>query len=265
MRIILLVLISSLTAHAGIFNEFSPWQKLAVKVCFADQSDDFSTLNYFHDGSLNDIREDIFGPWQEEQKLFVKELIQSEYTKENTLVHFVGWQDCPSHIESSDIDVILYTSKTNLNNYFMEFGRASLGNNSQFDKSVKSKKAFLYIGHPLAFKADFEKMNYKGDLNLYWSYTLVHEFGHLAGLLHEQDQKEVLLDKNCPEGTAQSIARVTRNFEKQTYKYKYGEYDQNSIMNYCFLNTYRDKEKEPIRNSILSEQDIETLRKIYSN
>lgn len=262
--VLALAMSASISATAGLFNEYNPWQKTAIRVCFAHTSDDFSTLNYFHDGTLNDLRGDFVGNWQQEAKQKAQQIIESEFSKEKTLIHFVGWQDCPVDVEKSDFDVMLYTSQVELNNIFMEYGRASIGNNSQYDDSIKSKKAFLYIADLSTFALDFKKMKFKGDVELYWKYTLVHEFGHLAGLLHEHDQKDVVNDPNCPEGMVAALIRGTKNFTKLSYTYRHGPYDQNSIMNYCFKNLYRDNNRKLVRQSVLSPQDIETLTKMYS-
>lgn len=116
--------------------------------------------------------------------------------------------------------------------------------------------------------------------------TLVHEFGHLAGLTHEHEyfRSEALKDPACKEDEKtynwikgiKSFARSAGHFGALGFfgrirpyyhafkkgRKSFGNYDPVSMMNYCHLSLL---ERNHDISGTLSEQDISTLRFLYLN
>lgn len=85
--------------------------------------------------------------------------------------------------------------------------------------------------------------------NLSTDTVIVHEFGHTAGLFHEQDHPDAYANEPLCSSTKKGI--------QKRHGKVYEAFDAESVMNYCHIHSLRG------RDALLSHGDIETLLKIY--
>ncbi len=143
----------------------------------------------------------------------VQEIIQQEYTLARTGIEFVGWESCAT-LPEGVADVKIRQSTKNMGGFFRIWGMASIG------KGREDSKPHLYL-----FYDENLAPEYKMDPLEHLQMIALHEFGHLAGLRHEHIRDEALgmEDAKCLTGEKadSSVSTV-------------GDYDRNSIMNYCW-------------------------------
>lgn len=208
--LVLLMMSKSLMAGTYVRNL---WPKKEVVVCFAKGESQRRETNI---GRLN------IQDWSEPDKLQVKNWVNSEYTLERTGIHFTKWRSCE---DSPEADVVIFY---NLNNSF--FGRhnglATMG---------QQVRGSIY-GYP---QAEGMVIISKSGMKIR---TVLHEFGHLAGLGHEHNHPRATKPYPCSD-----VEPIDRS-----YYYEYTSYDKNSIMHYC--------------NSLaktLSAADVALLKSLY--
>ncbi len=218
MKILLLVLIFNIhTVFAGTYSKYL-WPNNEVVVCFAKGE---KKKRETPEAYLK-VRD-----WIETNKLSVKSWVNEEYSSKRTGIYFTGWKDCE---ETPEAEVIIFFNKNNkiLTSIFGGLhGLASIG--------PKGGVA----GYPAAQAcASISETGMKKG-------TVVHEFGHVAGLGHEHNHPDSATGKKaCEIINPQTI--VT---------FLYEEYDVESIMSYCSLH---------LENRMtLSKKDLALLRKIY--
>ncbi|WII71694.1 hypothetical protein QJS83_14590 [Bdellovibrio sp. 22V] len=199
-------------AQAGMFT-WVRWLNPAVKVCFANPVPD-SKEKYKR------------APWTEEKKLQVQRWIEEEYSASRTGVHFVGFQDCVRGDRSKVI--INYRKKLSLGLGGITWASATVGEQLSF----VSKDFPGAVSEVHFFVGGFDKA------------TVVHEFGHVAGLYHEHDHPQ-----------AQGCSVRTEDNKELVYVRGYTEYDRESVMSYCVTREFKDRG--------LSAGDILTLRLMY--
>lgn len=90
----------------------------------------------------------------------------------------------------------------------------------------------------------------------YYAYnTILHEFGHFAGLFHEQSRMENINGDLCSRqeygGLQELEAQLPGSYPKQL-----GAFDRMSIMNYCIQGYF----SQPLK---LSSGDVNALRQLY--
>jgi hypothetical protein len=90
----------------------------------------------------------------------------------------------------------------------------------------------------------------------YYAYnTILHEFGHFAGLFHEQSRMENINGDLCSRqeygGLREIEAQLPGSYPKQL-----GAFDRMSIMNYCVQGYF----SQPLK---LSAGDVSALRQLY--
>lgn len=169
--------------------------------------------------------------WKEKHKLLIKTWVNEEYSAQKTGIHFVGWKDCDNDPRAN---VVLFYNKKSLlltsiiGGSYIKGRSGALG---AFQNSVP--------GYP---SAENSIIISDGGIE---KGSVVHEFGHVAGLAHEH--------------THPDAARKGRDCDKvrPSYhpSYGYTPYDKDSIMSYCAL------EKKA---TSLSKSDIKLLKKLYS-
>ncbi|WP_157684719.1 hypothetical protein [Bdellovibrio bacteriovorus] len=276
----LIFFLSAVSTQAGIYMRPQPWgDQSQIAVCFADKDTRASVLAYTVTGEVTKARSQL-SAWSRDLKNRVKKLVTSEYSKEKTGVEFVGWDDCGSGSgdDNSVVNLFISTADAKKLARSTEYGRASIGPNLQYGNFAEDKAPFLYVQHPSAMAGDFIFKNRKGLAQIYWDSTILHEFGHLAGLLHEHEQKAILQDPACQRRFGKAIKNIVASlnlpvslttYYEQDYAadprspyIQHGSYDSQSIMNYCYIDEIRDGlSLDPHR---LSDTDRATLREMYS-
>jgi hypothetical protein len=163
-----------------------------------------------------------------EQKQLIKDSIQNEYNLLQTGISFTGWHSCKEDPNAEAILIVVNSDEQPL-------GRASVGRSEVYRNEVSydletfplphDAKTFVLLNLRKAYDSvvsDEEELKY----------SAIHEFGHLAGLRHENISPDAEKDPNCteddigPESAMDNIKPLT-------------PYDPSSIMNYCLYNFIR--------------------------
>lgn len=226
--IMVVMFLASASSRASIYTQNYLWDKRELTTCFADDNRDRNN------GPL--VLK--FREWKKSHKEKIKNWVQSEFTAERTGIHFVGFHDCEVN---PDVDVAIFYNKNNKleSRLFGGLdGLASLGT-SLHTENIGWLFGFKLINGFVAIS--------KSGIN---KGTVIHEFGHVAGLMHEHDHPEAeKIEPNC---------KYTEDW-KILSGFMYEPYDANSVMNYCKL------DKRGGKNVGLSSTDVDVLRRIYPN
>ena len=219
MKILLLMLycFSMQQVLAGVSSRF-PWRSTqSLSVCFAAAEPTRREL-----GKLNFLP----ASWSKTNLQKIQNWIESEYTPERTGIHFYGWSSCQ---ENRDADIVLFFAE----NGGLIGGQASLG----------PRNPGTVAGYPAA----------RGYVMIYHlnKATAVHEFGHVAGLMHEHLHPQAF-HKN-----ARCVGNFLRSPAPMDPQNDYAEYDAQSVMNYCALNAPGGEDLG------LSPGDLSILQRLY--
>lgn len=242
------VTLASLNVLASPFSISEPitkWKKKEVKVCFATKLD-WSQSRISRPQGLGPITKTDEGlPFTLEQKDLIKNIVTTNYTKTETGISFIGFDDCEKTPEA-DVYVFRMDHRATL------YGKANIGQSSLYRK-VDDKVVFYRLNNNLGKEyvllntfddnqvtnpqatvtAANQKRKRKTTHDEQLQLTTLHEFGHIAGLRHEHARiEDAENDFNCqttfksPDKLKEKEAATTKAF---------GVYDPNSIMSYCFL------------------------------
>lgn len=249
MKTLLITLLTIPSVLAGIIEPRVIWDKKAVTTCFYDneaqlaltrlESLEVTKKNY-------DFRPKSLSRWERQK---VVETVMANFSKERTGIHFVGWKPC-SQERNPDLIVLEAKGKVPLFTRPTFNGRAVIGEEGYATADAQGNLGFFYKSGRVSHVALYTQN--RG--------TVIHEFGHVAGLRHEHVHEESRKDPNC-RGNATSL-----DFSDLEPIYSTAEivtdYDPQSIMNYCHLQPNRS-ELNRNKGVILSPKDIQTLRSYY--
>lgn len=163
----------------------------------------------------------------------VQVVLQSNYQSNSTGIEFSGFQSCQMN------------PKAPARLYFSE-GRA-------YSKYIGTYK----IPQPMPHDDIGATIVVADSNNEFYAYnTILHEFGHFAGLFHEQSRMENINGDLCSRqeygGLAELEAQLPGSYPKQL-----GAFDRMSIMNYCIQGYFSQYLK-------LSSGDVTALRALYT-
>lgn len=245
-----LVMMSGL--QAGIIEPKTVWDKKRIVTCFYNSK---SQLEGTAIESYDIAREKFrFRPKElsKKEKAKVVEVTMRNFTEDRTGIHFVGWKDCS---ETQEYDVVVMEAKGKIPVLSSPSfnGRAVIGEDGVLLQTENGETGFFEKSGKLPIVA----------LTVQKAGTIVHEFGHVAGLRHEHIHQDAFDDENCENRIIPLDFDKPESIEKpHDTTLFYTSYDQQSIMNYCWLipNHYQlDRNK----GVILSQKDIDTLKKFY--
>lgn len=226
-----MLLLASLNSFAlSVYAPDYLWSQSELRVCFAKGESTKRTDLAIEVKVMN---------WSKSKREKVRRWVEEEYTPERTGVHFTGWESCERDPKA---DIVLFTSPVGLFERVISFkhiyyGLATIGTRLGSDK---------INGYP-----DAQGALWLSDRGFSKSVT-VHEFGHIAGLNHEHDRMEAYKDPGCLDKDV--VAGGIPNYSRRE-----GEYDPDSVMNYCKI-----LQGSGVRKDVgLSEADVKLLRKMY--
>ncbi len=222
--ILFLSVLMSLPSFAGIYYE-NFWKSNEVTTCFADAEKDSRDT-----GGTYVLK---VGKWKESNKVKVRQWVGEEFSEERTGIHFSGFLNCD---ETPDADVIIFHNKNSKFGTFLFgglHGLAALGPSIGSVEGYPAASAFVSISSSGMDKG-----------------TVIHEFGHSAGLHHEHIHPDAYkFERGC--------ASVEKN-QIADYRYTYEEFDIDSVMSYCRL------QRRGGTKAGLSKKDVELLKKLYN-
>lgn len=223
-KLLPLLILSVSSSFAGVYVD-NTWNHNEVSVCFGAGE----KINREVEGYVIKARS-----WSKKQKQLVEQWVKEEYKAERTGISFSGFEDCEN---APDADVVIFHNKNSRMGTFIfggTHGLSVIGPHSGSVDGYPRARAFVSISSSGLDKG-----------------TVVHEFGHTAGLQHEHNHYDAFkLDK----GRCHAITKENSYF---TTRLNYTEYDPLSVMNYCMIHGKGGS------TAGLSEKDIELLNKLY--
>lgn len=210
---------------SGVYMPKTLWDRTSLNVC------------WMHDGDVT--------VGTESGRAIVQAAVTSEYQRAGFQLR--NWGPCTERDSVYDTIRILVTDAQPFGRFGCLDGPWCIKLNFEFNKWPHSDEKCAEIDADKAWACHCkESKNLKTCLQ---SYSL-HEMGHALGLAHEATHRSNRKKDLCE-----------LNDGRESGSKDVGDYDADSIMNYCknkdqILNNYRPE---------LSEGDIKTLKTIYSN
>lgn len=243
-KLLLISLVSPLTIKSAIIEPHTLWTHDPTVCLFTNNSHLTGTPL----DTVKKVKKSFkFVPraLTQEEIRTIKNTVQREFTKEKTGIVFKGFKSCN---ETPNADIVLMGMRDHF--IFKKYDGAALLGESGLYHSENLVEA------PGYYRTEFQSLIALGSLNLG---TIVHEFGHSAGLRHEHIHEEAKNDPNCLLSKNRRYIRDGAEPIHQTLVYA-TSYDSQSIMNYCHLKTTNFTEQS---RSILSTKDQEALFSVY--
>lgn len=215
-------LLTALSVSAGVAQMTTVWPQQAVSVCWSR----VELMPLACTSPIEKLAEhagDITIP-SEEIRAKVRGWIEHEFALARTGIHFTGWAECGNDPKA---DVLIFFSES--------ANPVEIGGYSTLGKCGHSPGAPVREGRP-GIRLHLPVTKNAIDS---WKYAL-HEFGHLAGLVHEDYF-------NVP----------NENLNRHNLS-AFTSYDAKSIMSYKALDNKSNRPE-------LSTGDIHTLRCLYSD
>ena len=198
------------------------WTIPEINVCFAEKGTEY------HKAEFNGAKRD----WKQKEKELVQRVLEEEFTAATTGYTFVGFQDCRM---SEKINVVIGV-------------RAGLS--LQSIAGVKGTATVGMIHKDITSYSDAQGAVLLSPMGISKT-TIIHEFGHILGLMHEHDHPSspTMQESACP--YYQGSVETRRNII-------YTDFDINSVMNYCYIFVKG-------RGTGLSENDQQLILDIFNN
>lgn len=238
------------------------WTKRTIRTCFGGP--EHQSLSLLDSVDRNVTR------YTAKEKQIIKDFINKEFTQDSVGLNFSGWQDC--NATASNGDLIVFKDEISLEgegHIVMRGGAASVGERGSvihrwdedtrqtYPEMAKSSTKLL----PLVILNTTVASQKKVSSEEYLQLTAIHEFGHVAGLRHEHVRMEdAKKDPNCKKAT--NIPLKTDPLYSSTHFS--GDYDANSVMNYCYFNSLLDVTGTKFRAKVISDELVLTDPSIYS-
>jgi hypothetical protein len=241
MRLLLLSFVLAKTAFGGMTVGGARWSTNSVEVCFAAK-DQARSSRFGEDSKTfptHPSRVRLKNPTDSERAL-IESTIRGEYRLDSTGFEFTGFSECTPETKAK---IFIYVGQGG------PLGAGNIGENMKIDKFwtyrdeegrqivspvyVKLSTAlpgYLYFQNLKSLSGERSALTPKERLSL----TALHEFGHAAGLLHEDERPETNRNPNCEFMNAQSMFRVSQPIPLTPY-------DPASIMSYCFIDFLKNK------------------------
>jgi hypothetical protein len=244
-------LLCSFTSHSGIIEPNVVWNKSEIKTCFLNNFDQLKNTQLATKLINNEYKFENRVLTQNE-KDYIRFVVLSEFTSTKTNAFFYGFEDCRQN-DNSDI-IILGAKPINFITPIKINGFATLGERGAKKRISLSDGSYNYIYE--------KKENIRNILSLYKTdpSTIVHEFGHALGLAHEHIHPESKSDIRCLRSNITGIQTNNETLLSSTQIYT--EYDNKSVMNYCYSTWNRGSFVNKV-GSILSPKDKATLKAFY--
>ena len=198
------------SAAAALIQPDTLWKKKTLNVCFAEKRADLRrtevTLAGFSKAGAPDgidaekLSELQVVPVPDDLKPLIQKAVEDSFSPQDTGISFTGWSDC-----KAPHDVAVFYVMDDLDrdpNRMRTFAAGSVGASQKFSRtSVR-----LNHSKVMGFRGDFTAPSIKELAvsvygkdeaqeklwEVYGKYdflrAVVHEFGHIAGLLHEQER-----------------------------------------------------------------------------
>lgn len=249
----------------GIMAEDYTWKKRSVSVCWADKELGEELPQF---GVMRTATQEITTELNDADKLAVQKKVQEQFSQSSVGIEFVGWQKCDPAVKP---DVYIFAFDEMAYAEYYPPGEAEVGTSCEmFNPDLRKKEIRERVkgqpGYIFLSKATIKKLGPKVFKNPEVSFirSALHEFGHVAGLLHEHYHKEAKLDSNCQDLLKDNPSFII-NPVKLGREKTYSKYDPLSIMNGCFLVHEDEKENQNVADVKLSENDRHTLQCIYKS
>ncbi len=225
------------SALGGMTLESAKWSSNTVEVCFANRGQ-ASHSRFKEDAKTFPAKAKVERATDAERSL-IETVVRSEYRVATTGIEFTGFGECT---DESKAKIFIYLGHGG------PFGAGNIGERMKIEKfwayhdregrqivsPVYAKltaalPSYLYFQNLKALRSVPARMSVEDVLRT----TALHEFGHAAGLLHEDERDETNASPNCMYQHAQSVFRTSAPKILTSY-------DPASIMSYCFIERLRD-------------------------
>lgn len=198
-------------ASAGVVVGNNKWNKSEVIVCWAVKGSEYHGCN----GELHkhpfDNHALLSKKSLQKYRDLIKETVTNEFKKDVVGISFVGWEECPRYVDISSVADAMISLKVGRDS------KANFGGGSDVGMCSNQGSRFLRIP-TLGFSLYVGKWDKNYSFEDKIKIGTLHEFGHLAGLLHEDyivDSPDTIIERN---------ANII------------GEYNPMSVMSYDFMN-----------------------------
>lgn len=212
--VVLILFAFPVFAFSGVIDELHKWDKPEVKVCWAVQGTKFHNCRgdfYTHPSDNHALSQSELKKYRD----FIKETVTGEFKRDVVGISFVGWSECPVGVEVGRVaDAMISLSVDNDSDG--NFGGGS--NVGRCDAKASDYRGVPVLGLTLYLGKWDKKLSFKDLIKL----SSLHEFGHLAGLHHEDYIPE------WPDYIEKLKAKTV------------GGYNSASVMSYEFLGLVRD-------------------------
>lgn len=241
MKLLLSAFLLMGSAFGGMTVDGARWASNSIEVCFATKRQ--AGASRFGEDSktfpTHPARVRLENSTAEERSL-IETIVRNEYRLDSTGFEFTGFSECTPDTKAK---IFVYVGRGG------PLGAGNIGEKLTIEKFwtyrdregrqiispvyVKMATAlpsYLYFQNLEALKAQSTRLSPIEQFQV----AALHEFGHAAGLLHEDEREEANRSPNCAYLNAQSPFRVSRPVPLTPY-------DPASVMSYCFIDFLKEK------------------------